>query len=39
MGIITKEIEVTTNSNTVKYYENLGYKIPMKKASKNYFRQ
>lgn len=37
MGIITKEVEVKVNSNTVEYYKSLGYKIPMKKASKSYF--
>lgn len=34
MGLITKEIEVKVNSRTIKYYESLGYKIPMKRASK-----
>lgn len=28
MGLITKEVEVELSSNTIKYYENLGYKIP-----------
>lgn len=36
MPILTKEVEVKVNSNTVKYYESLGYKIPLKMASKLY---
>lgn len=31
--ILTKEVEVKVTSNNIKYYESLGYKIPMKKAS------
>ena len=34
MPILTKEVEVKVNANTVKYYKSLGYEIPMKKASK-----
>jgi len=34
MSILTKKVEIRVNSKTVKYYESLGYKIPMKKASK-----
>lgn len=34
--LLTKEVEVKLSSRTVKYYENLGYEIPMKKASKSY---
>lgn len=36
MPILTKEVEVKVNSNTVKHYESLGYKIPFKVASKLY---
>lgn len=35
MPILTKEVNVKVNSKTIKYYESLGYKIPMKKASYN----
>ena len=38
MGILTKEVEVKVNSYTIKYYESLGYEIPMRKASKSTFR-
>lgn len=34
MAILTKEVEVRVNPRTIKYYESLGYKIPMKRASK-----
>ena len=37
MGIITKEVEVKVNSFTIKHYESLGYKIPLRKASKSSF--
>ena len=33
MPILTKEVEVRVSASTVKYYEALGYEIPMKKAS------
>lgn len=39
MGIITEEVKVAVTSNTVKYYENLGYTIPKKKASAEYQRK
>lgn len=35
MGIITKEVEIKLNSYNVSYYENLGYKIPLKKATES----
>ena len=38
MGILTKEVEVKVNSYTIKHYESLGYKIPMRKASKSSFQ-
>lgn len=34
MGIITKEVEVRVNGYTAGRYESIGYKIPIKKASK-----
>ena len=39
MGILTKEVEVKLTSNTVGYYKNLGYEIPMKKASESYYNK
>ena len=36
MPILTKEVEVKVHPNTVEYYTNLGYEIPIKKASKTY---
>lgn len=33
--ILTKEVGIRVNSNNAKYYENLGYIIPMKEATKN----
>ena len=39
MGIVTKEVEVKVNSNNVKYYKELGYEIPMKKASDDYYKK
>ena len=39
MSILTKEVEVKLTANTVEYYKNLGYEIPMKKASKEYARK
>lgn len=38
MGIITKEVEVRVNAFTIKHYESLGYKIPLRKASKSSFQ-
>lgn len=38
MGILTKEVEVKVNSYTIKHYESLGYKIPLRKASKSSFQ-
>lgn len=38
MGIITKEVEIKVNSFTIKHYESLGYKIPLRKSSKSSFR-
>jgi 5-methylcytosine-specific restriction endonuclease McrA len=35
MGVITKEVEVTLNNNTFRYYENLGYKIPRYKDKRD----
>ena len=31
--ILTKEVEIRVNGNNIKYYENLGYIIPMKEAA------
>ena len=31
MGLITQEVEVIIHNKTIKYYENLGYKIPRRK--------
>ena len=39
MGILTKEVEVKVNGFTAGYYETLGYKIPMKKASKSTYKR
>lgn len=39
MPILTKEVKVKANSMTIKYYEELGYEIPMKKSSKEYYRR
>lgn len=36
MPILTKEVQIKVSSNTAKYYESLGYKIPLKMASKSY---
>ena len=35
MSLIEKEVEVGLNGNNIEYYKNLGYEIPMKKATKN----
>lgn len=34
MGLISTEVEVAINNRVVKYYENLGYKIPKNKKGK-----
>ena len=39
MGIITETVEVNVNSYTIKHYESLGYKIPLKIASETYRRR
>lgn len=39
MPVLTKEVEVKINSKTVKYYESLGYDIPMKKASDSHYKR
>ena len=39
MPILTKEVEVKVNSNTVEYYNSLGYKIPIKLASESYYKK
>lgn len=39
MPILTKEVEVRVNGFTSEYYKNLGYEIPMKKASTSYFKR
>lgn len=36
--LLTKEVEVKVSPKTVDHYLSLGYKIPMKKASKSYNR-
>jgi very-short-patch-repair endonuclease len=36
--LLTKEVEVKVNTYTIKYYESLGYKIPLRKASKSTFQ-
>ena len=33
MGVITKEVKIRLTPLTYKHYEELGYKIPMKKAT------
>lgn len=38
MGIITKEVEIKVNGSNVEHYKELGYQIPMKKASARYCR-
>ena len=35
MSLIEKEVEVGLNGNNIEYYKNLGYEMPMKKATKN----
>ena len=35
MGLITEEVQVTIQANNVKYYENLGYTIPLRKPTKS----
>lgn len=36
MGLITEEVEIKVNSNTLKHYLNLGYSIPIRKASQSH---
>lgn len=31
--LLTEEVDVTIIASNVKYYENLGYKIPMRKST------
>lgn len=38
MPILTKEVEIKIHNNNAKYYESLGYTIPMKRASKNTYK-
>lgn len=33
--LLTKEVEIKINANTVEYYKSLGYEIPMKRASES----
>ena len=35
MGIITTEVEVKIIASNADYYKNLGYEIPMKKATES----
>lgn len=35
MPILTKEVEMKVHASTAKYYESLGYEVPMRKASKS----
>lgn len=37
--LLTKEIEVKLSSATAKYYEELGYSIPMKKSTKSSYKK
>lgn len=37
--ILTKEVEIKVNPKTVKYYESLGYEMPMKKASESSYKK
>ena len=37
--ILTREVEVKVNSRTIKYYESLGYEIPMKRASESSYKK
>lgn len=37
--LLTKEVEVKIRNNDIKYYENLGYEIPKKKASESYYKR
>lgn len=38
MGLISTEIEVTLNSSNMKYYEDLGYKIPKRKDKQGKYK-
>lgn len=35
MGLISTEIEILLHSRNIKYYENLGYKLPKEKDVNN----
>lgn len=37
--LLTKEVEITIVASNVKYYENLGYKIPMRKSTDLVYKQ
>lgn len=37
--LLTKEVEITLNSFNVAYYESLGYKIPLKRASESNYKR
>lgn len=39
MPILTKEVEVKVNARTAEYYESLGYKTPMREATKSTFKK
>ena len=39
MGILTETVEVRISSSNAEYYKNLGYEIPMKKASARYYKK
>lgn len=39
MGILTEEVEIKITNNNAEYYKNLGYNIPMKKASARYYKE
>lgn len=38
MGLLTKEVEIQLNSNTIEYFEDIGYKIPREKDNKGRIR-
>lgn len=37
--LLTKEVEIKIRNNDIKYYENLGYEIPKKKATESYYKR
>ena len=39
MGILTKEVEVKINSSNIRHFKDLGYNIPMRKASDRYAKE